>query len=123
MHLYTKLKIAWVIVFIFLVAASLSKSTASAHQFGIDLFFHIIFYGVLSAVPIITIHKRITAFMITIAIAPLGILFEILHGMTTGYGFENLDAFYNNVGIIIGIISASLLRMKKHYEQKAKMEK
>ncbi|MBZ4218573.1 MAG: hypothetical protein LAC69_00065 [Chlorobium sp.] len=53
--------------------------------------------------------------MVTIAIAPISFLFEILHGMATGYGFENLDAFFNNVGIIIGIIFAALIRIKTHY--------
>ncbi|MEI7824565.1 MAG: hypothetical protein WCI01_04645 [Chlorobiaceae bacterium] len=55
--------------------------------------------------------------MVTISIAPIGFLFEILHGTITGDGFENLnlDAFYNNIGITIGIIVAAIIRIKLHY--------
>ncbi len=122
MHLYTKLKIIWIIVFTFLVTASLSKETGGFQLFGIDIIFHLIIYAVLSFIPIISIRKRLDAFMVTIAIAPLGILFEIIHGMITGYGFETLDAFYNNIGIMIGVLAATALRLKRHYENESKIE-
>ena len=55
--------------------------------------------------------------MATIAIAPISFLFEITHGMISGFGFQNFDALYNNVGIIIGIIAAAIIRLKIHYEE------
>jgi len=117
MQLSTKLLIIWIIVFIGLVAASFSRSTASAAGNVFDILFHISIYSILAFVPLLLFRKRIIAFMATLAIAPISFLFEILHGMITGDGFENLnlDAFYNNVGIIIGVIAAAIIRVKIHY--------
>jgi glycopeptide antibiotics resistance protein len=118
MLLSTKLKLIWIIVFLILIAASLSKNTGVAHGYGIDLIFHISIYALLSFIPILLFRKRIIAFMATIAIAPISFLFEVLHSMVNGYDFEHLDAFCNNIGIVIGIIAASIIRLKKHYESK-----
>ncbi len=117
MQLSTKLITIWFIVFIGLVAASFSKTTASSAGNVFDILFHISIYTILSFIPILLFRKRIIAFMATIAIAPISFLFEILHGMITGDGFENLnlDAFYNNIGIIIGVITAAIIRIKMHY--------
>ncbi len=117
MQLSTKLIIIWIIVFIGLVAASFSRSTASSAGNVFNILFHISIYSILAFVPILLFRKRIIAFMVTISIAPIGFLFEILHGTITGDGFENLnlDAFYNNIGITIGIIVAAIIRIKLHY--------
>lgn len=117
MQLSTKLLIIWIIVFIGLVAASFSKSTASSAGNVFDILFHISIYSILAFVPLLLFRKRIIAFMATLAIAPISFLFEILHGMITGDGFENLnlDAAYNNIGIIIGVIAAAIMRVKIHY--------
>ena len=117
MQLSTKLIIIWIIVFIGLVAASFSRSTASSAGSVFNILFHISIYSILAFVPILLFRKRIIAFMVTISIAPIGFLFEILHGTITGDGFENLnlDAFYNNIGITIGIIVAAIIRIKLHY--------
>ena len=117
MQLSTKLIITWIIVFIGLVAASFSKSTASSSGNLFDILFHISIYSILAFIPLLLFRKRIIAFMATIAIAPISFLFEILHGMITGDVFDNLnwDAFYNNIGIIIGVIAAAIIRIKMHY--------
>jgi len=117
MQLSTKLIIIWIVVFIGLVGATFSRSTASSAGNMFDILFHISIYTILAFVPILLFRKRIIAFMVTIAIAPISFLFEMLHGMITGAGFENLnqDAFCNNIGIMIGIIVAALIRIKMHY--------
>lgn len=118
MILYKKLKIIWIAVFAGLIAASLSKGSATAHGNGIDVFFHISIYSILSFIPLLIFKKRLTAFMVIIAIPPLSFIFEFIHGHFSGYGFEILDALYNNIGIILGILTASIIRLKKHYEIK-----
>jgi len=117
MQLSTKLIIIWITVFIGLVAASFSRSTASSAGYIFDILFHISIYSILAFIPILLFRKRIIAFMVTIAIAPISFLFEILHGMMIGDVFDNLnwDAFYNNVGIITGVIAAAIIRIKLHY--------
>jgi len=115
-----KLKIAWIASFIVLLIASLSKGVDSSSAFGIDIFFHISIYAILAAVPLILIKKRFTAFMITMAIAPLGFFFEFIHGSVSGYGFKMLDAFFNNLGIVLGIAMALIIRIKQHYERELK---
>jgi len=121
MPLYTKLKIIWLAVFASLVAASLSKNTSSALGIGIDALFHVSIYSILSFIPLLLFRKRFTVFIVTITIPPLSFLFESIHGFISGYGFENFDAFYNNIGIIIGIIAGSVIRLKKHYEKEQNM--
>lgn len=117
MQLSTKLIIIWIIVFIGLVGATFSGNTASSEGNAFDILFHISIYTILAFVPILLFRKRIIAFMVTIAIAPISFLFEILHATITGDGFEslNLDALYNNLGIIMGIITAAIIRIKMHY--------
>ncbi|MEI8185376.1 MAG: hypothetical protein WCG19_01655 [Chlorobiaceae bacterium] len=119
MQFSTKLKIIWTIVFTGLVASSLSRNTASTQGSVFDFIFHVSIYSVLSFIPILLFRKRLIAFMVTIAIAPISFLFEMLHGMISGVDFQNLGAFYNNVGILIGIIAAAILRLKKHYENES----
>lgn len=111
-----KLKIAWLASFILLLTASLSKGVDSSTVFGVDILFHISIYAILSAVPLIVFRKRFIAFIITLGVAPLGFFFEFLHGFITGYGFKMLDAFFNNVGITIGILIGVIMRAKKYFE-------
>ncbi|WP_211340404.1 hypothetical protein [Prosthecochloris vibrioformis] len=54
------------------------------------------------------------------AIAPLGFFFEFIHGSVSGYGFKMLDAFFNNLGIVLGIAMALIIRIKQHYERELK---
>ncbi len=117
MQLSTKLIIIWIIVFIGLVGATFSGSTANSEGNVFDILFHVTIYTILAFVPILLFRKRILAFLITIAIAPISFLFEILHTTITGEGFEflNLNALYNNVGIIIGVVAAAIIRIKMHY--------
>lgn len=116
MQLSTKLIIVWIIVFIGLVASSFSRSTASSAGDLFDILIHISIYSILAFIPILLFRKRIIAFMATIAIAPISIAFEFLHGIIAGDEFKNLDyAAYNNIGIIVGIIAAAIIRIKMHY--------
>lgn len=113
---HNKLKIAWLASFILLLTASLSKGSDSSTAFGIDIIFHIGIYTILSAVPLVVFRKRFLAFILTLGVAPLGFFFEFLHGTITGYGFKMLDAFFNNVGITLGVIIGVILRAKKYFE-------
>ena len=118
MQVSAKLKLIWIIVFIGLVTSSLSKNTASAQGNLFDFIFHVSIYSILAFVPILLFRKRLIAFMATIAIAPISFLLEMLHGLVSGVDFQNLDAFYNNLGILIGIIVAAIIRLKIHYQNK-----
>ncbi len=117
MQFSTKLKTVWVIVFTILVASSLSRNSASAQGRELDFIFHVSIYSILSFIPILLFRKRLIAFMVTIAIAPISFLFETLHGMVSGVDFQNVDAFFNNIGILFGIIAATILRLKRHYDR------
>lgn len=117
MQLSTKLIIIWIIIFIGLIGATFSGSTASSTGDVFDILFHISVYAILAFVPILLFRKRIVAFMVTIAIAPIGFLLQWAHVTITTGNFENLilDALYNNMGIIIGISVAAIIRIKMHY--------
>ncbi|QEQ57664.1 hypothetical protein EKD00_07740 [Chlorobium phaeovibrioides] len=112
-----KLKTAWLAAFILLLTASFSPGTDSSRVFGLDIVFHLGIYAILAAAPLIALKKRLTAFLVALAIAPLGLLFETMHGSTTGYGFKMMDAFYNNLGITVGMITGIMVRLKHHYEK------
>jgi hypothetical protein len=96
--------------------------TAIFHVLKIDLILHILIYSILSFVPMIVFRKRKTAFLLSLAIAPLSFLFESIHGITNGWGFEYLDAFANNVGVIAGMTAGLLVRLKKHYENESSIK-
>ena len=115
-----KLKIAWLATILLLVTASLSPGSKAAHAFSFDILFHIGAYALLSAIPIIVFRKRLYASITAIAIAPLAFLFETIHGSITGYGFEMLDALYNNIGILIGFICGIFIRLRQHFDNKDK---
>jgi len=117
MQLSTKLIIIWIIVFIGLVGATFSGSSASSEGNVFDILFHISIYAILAFVPILLFRKRIVAFMVTMAIAPVSFLLEILHGYIINdiIDYRIFDALVNDVGIIIGIIAAAIIRIKMHY--------
>jgi hypothetical protein len=115
MSTQNKLKAIWLAAFLLLLAASLSNGIESERAFGIDIVFHIGIYAILSVVPLLILRKRFTAFIVAIAIAPLGFLFETMHGSISGYGFKMSDAFYNNVGISIGLVAGVIIRLKHHF--------
>ncbi|TCD48549.1 hypothetical protein [Chlorobium sp. N1] len=114
MSLQNKLKAAWLGALLLLIAASLSQGVDSKNAFGLDILFHIGIYAVLSAVPLIVLRKRFSAFIVTLAVAPLGFFFEAVHGSMTGYGFKMVDALYNNLGVTIGVVAGLIIRMKQH---------
>ncbi len=109
----------WIIIIAMVFAGSFLTMTAIFHVLKIDLILHILIYGILSFLPLLIFRKRKTAFLISLAIAPLSFLFESMHSIISGWPFEYLDAFANNVGVIAGMTAGLLVRLKKHYENES----
>lgn len=120
MPIQNKLKAVWIASLILLIAASFTKGVDPKHALGLDVLFHIGIYAILAAVPLCVMRKRLASFIVTISVAPLSFFFETLHGSVTGWGFEMLDAFYNNMGISLGIVIGLLVRMKQHFANEQK---
>ena len=64
-------------------------------------------------------RKRKTAILLSLAVAPLSFLFELMHGIVSEWGFEYLDALANNIGIIAGITAGIFVRLKQHYKNES----
>jgi len=109
----------WLILIALVFTGSFLTTTAIFHVLNIDIIIHMFIYGILSFLPMIIFRKRKTAFLLSLAVAPLSFFFELLHGYESGWGFEWLDAFANNIGIIIGITVGLLVRLKKHFENES----
>jgi hypothetical protein len=109
----------WLILIALVLTGSFLTTTAIFHVLNIDIIIHMFIYSVLSFLPMIIFRKRKTALLLSLAVAPLSFFFELLHGYESGWGFEWLDAFANNIGIMIGITVGLLVRLKKHFENES----
>ena len=118
MKLYQeKLLSFWLILIAILFASSFLTMTAVFHVLNIDIILHILVYSILAYTPMIAFRKRKTAILLSLAVAPLSFLFEFIHSIASGWGFEYLDALANNIGIIAGMTAGIFVRLKKHYKK------
>ena len=83
--------------------------------FMIDTLIHLILYSMLSFIPMILFKSRKTAFLLSIAITPIGYCLETLHVMVTEESFSALNLLANNIGVLAGIATGFTLRLKRHY--------
>ena len=116
---HAKLLSFWFLLIAMLFTASFLTVTAIFHELNIDIIFHILVYSILSFLPMLIFRKRKTAFLLSLAVAPLSFLFESMHSIISGWGFEFLDALANNIGIIAGITVGLFVRLKKHFENES----
>lgn len=86
--------------------------------FIIETLLHLLLYTILAFIPMIFFKDRKTTFLIAISIAPLGYLIENIHAEVIGTYFDAVNALVNNVGILIGIITGFIVRLKSHYLRK-----
>jgi hypothetical protein len=114
-----KLLSVWLILIAILFASSFLTMTAIFHVLNIDIVFHILIYSILAYIPMLAFRQRKTAILLSLAVAPLSFLFELIHSMAGEWGFEYLDALANNIGIIAGITAGVFVRLKKHYKNES----
>lgn len=112
-----KLLSFWLILIAILFASSFLTMTAVFHVLNIDIVLHVIIYSILAYTPMIVFRKRKTAVLLSLAVAPLSFLFELIHSIAGGWGFEYLDALANNIGIIAGMTAGIFVRLKNHYKK------
>lgn len=115
----TKLLSFWFLLVALLFMGSFLTVTAIFHELNLDLILHLLIYSILSFLPMLIFRKRKTAFLLSLAVAPLSFLFESLHSIMSGWGFEFIDALANNIGIIAGITAGLFVRLKKHFENES----
>jgi hypothetical protein len=85
--------------------------------FMIDTVFHLAIFAVLAFIPMIFFRNRKTTFLLAISMAPFGYLLENLHVMVTAENFNAINALANNAGVLAGIATGFVLRLKSHYER------
>ncbi len=102
----------WVLGLVLLAVGSLMPF----ELYGIDTVVHFIMYAVLSFIPISLFSRRRTAFLVAIAMSPLGYLLEVLNMIVTFGSFNAYNALANNLGILAGIATGFIVRLKLHYE-------
>ncbi|UZJ39351.1 hypothetical protein OO185_05315 [Prosthecochloris sp. SCSIO W1102] len=113
----------WLVSLVLILAGSLIPFNAIiANFYGLDTLAHIILYSVLSFVPMVLLADRKTAFLASIAITPLGYLFETINVVVTGEPFHALNALANNAGVILGIAAGFVVRLNNHYEMEKNHE-
>ncbi|UZJ41335.1 hypothetical protein OO006_13485 [Prosthecochloris sp. SCSIO W1101] len=113
----------WLASLVLILAGSLIPFNAIiANFYGLDTLAHVILYSVLSFVPMVLLADRKNAFLASIAITPLGYLFETINVVVTGEPFHALNALANNAGVILGIATGFVVRLKNHYEMEKNHE-
>jgi hypothetical protein len=116
---HEKLFSVWLILIAILFTSSFLTVTAIFHVLKIDIVFHILAYSILAYIPMVLFRKRKTAILLSLAVAPLSFLFELMHGIVSEWGFEYLDTLANNIGIIAGITAGIFVRLKQHYKNES----
>ncbi len=116
---HEKLLSVWLILIAILFVSSFLTLTGIFHVLKIDIVFHILVYSILAYIPMIAFRKRKTAILLSLAIAPLSFFFESMHSIISGWGFEYLDAFVNNIGIMTGMTAGIFVRLKNHYKKES----
>jgi VanZ family protein len=111
MHLFFRPKFVWVISFALLCTASVTHGISPQKAHGIDILFHLVIYSILSCMSVMLVKGRKAPYLTAIVMVLAGLFFEIMHGKITGFGFEPLDAIYNNIGIFLGIITGVLFKL------------
>ncbi|HWR01741.1 MAG TPA: hypothetical protein VN371_07725 [Chlorobaculum sp.] len=108
----------WIVVLLLLVAGSLLPSPPVIHRMlAIDTVIHVFLYAFLALVPMVLLDCRKTAFLVSIAVTPLGYLLETIYTLMTGSNFNVMNALANNIGSLVGIGVGLIIRLNNHYEQ------
>ncbi len=106
----------WIVVLILLFIGSFLPISAIIHNFLlIDTLVHLIFYSMLAFIPMIMLKSRKNAFLLSIAMTPIGYLLETLHISVTEDSFSAINVLANNAGVLAGIATGFIVRMKNHY--------
>ncbi|NTU96524.1 MAG: hypothetical protein HGA62_01765 [Chlorobiaceae bacterium] len=106
----------WLICLGLLTVGSFVPFSGIIHNFFmIDTIMHFFLSGSVSLISMILFKSRKTSFLISFAITPFGYLLEIVHSSLSGEGFSALNAMANNAGVLAGIASGFVLRLKNHY--------
>lgn len=115
---YRKLRSWWMLTFMIVLGGAFIPTHALPDALVIiDALLHVLFYIVLSFIPMIFFRCRKTTFLLAISMAPLGYLIENLHAAVTGGHFDAVSALANNAGVLIGIAAGFIVRLKEHYQR------
>jgi len=106
----------WILVLVLLLIGSFIPLTVIVRNFFlIDTVLHLILYSILSFIPMILFKSRKNAFLLSIAMTPIGYLLETLHILVTEENFSAINVLANNVGVLAGIATGFTVRLKHHY--------
>ena len=106
----------WILAIFLLFIGCFIPITEIIHNFFvIDTLLHLILYCILSFIPMILLKSRKNAFLLSIAMTPIGYFFETLHVMATGETFSAINVLANNAGVLAGIATGFIVRLKRHY--------
>jgi hypothetical protein len=112
----------WILTLALVLLGTLSPQTEIMHKvFPIDTILHLVLYTVLAFIPMILFRCRKTSFLISLSMTPLGYLLESLHMTVTGENFNALNALASNIGVITGIATGFIVRLKSHYKRDRKV--
>ncbi len=108
----------WIMVLFLLFIGSFMPLSAIIHNFLlIDTLTHLILYSILSFIPMILFKSRKNAFLLSLAMTPIGYLLETLHILVTEENFSAINVLANNAGVLAGIATGLIVRIKNHYSR------
>ena len=115
------LLIYWILLLVLLFIGSFIPLTTIIHNFSmLDTVLHMILYSVLSFIPMILFKSRKNAFLLSLAMTPIGYLLETIHILVTEESFSAINVLANNAGVLAGIATGFIVRLKCHYSHEKK---
>jgi len=104
-------RLLWLAALAIAIAGSLLPfSGLNDTGFGLDAILHFLLYGFLAFIPLVLIRDRKKAFLIGIAMAPLGYVLELSQNFSQVREFSAMDLLSNNLGVIAGLVTGMAVR-------------
>jgi VanZ family protein len=93
----------WLGAIALVVSLSLAPNAGPTAAFNIDKLCHLLGYATLAGLPFVTFRAGRPVYLAAAAMAPLGIVLEVLQHWVPGRTAEAGDALANLAGVVIGI--------------------
>lgn len=110
----------WILLLGAMICVSLvpGSGRAPGESIYLDKIFHFVTSSVATALPLIFIYRRRTAFVCAALIPVLGFVLEYLQRNVNGRTFSPEDLLANNFGVVIGVAVGCCVRLVRRYKRR-----
>lgn len=102
--------ILWAVLVVAITVASMMPNFGPPAEYNVDKILHFLGYGAAAGLPFLAFHERRHVLATALAMAPLGVVLEVLQQFVPGRTAETGDALANIGGVIIGLAAGPITR-------------